>query len=110
MARVVNKTQKHLVCDHINHNTLDNQKINLRNVSHRQNMMNSRPRKNNALTGVTGVSIDKRPLVGYRYTARIMVKKKHIFLGYFITLSEAVLARAKAEEKYHGQYRYYKRI
>ena len=32
MARVVMKTPKHLQCDHIDHNVLNNQKYNLRNV------------------------------------------------------------------------------
>ena len=40
MHRIIMKTPKGLVVDHIDHNGLNNQKSNLRNCTHKQNMCN----------------------------------------------------------------------
>ena len=87
------------VVDHINHNKLDNRKINLRICNNKQNVRNSSSSKNNNL-GVLGVGV--RP--SGRYRARIMVNRKEIALGTYDTLEEAKKAREKGEKKYFGDY------
>ena len=86
--------------DHINGNTLDNRKQNLRIVTSQQNGMNSSIRKDNT-SGVTGVCWDKSRNMWF---ARIEYNKKCINLGYFIKFEDAVAARRKAEDKYFGEY------
>jgi hypothetical protein len=64
MAREIMSTPANLVCDHINHDTLDNQKSNLRNVSVKQNNENSVGRKTNK-TGIKGVVAFSRGFRGH---------------------------------------------
>lgn len=81
--------------DHVNHDGQDNRPENLRAVSHRENMCNQSPHKNNT-SGVTGVS----PYRG-KWQAHIVVNRKKISLGTFAVLKDAAEARARAEAA-HG--------
>ena len=81
--------------DHINHNTLDNRKCNLRIVTPSQNQMN---RKN-----VCGIWFDK---VRGKWCAQIKLNQKIIYLGRFSLRFDALKARKKAEIKYFGKYSY----
>ena len=80
--------------DHINKNTLDNRRCNLRICSNSANLRNGKLRHNNK-SGFTGV-FKKRDKFG----ARIRVKYKTIYLGYFDTFDEAVNCRKEAQTKY----------
>lgn len=90
------------VIDHINHDTLDNRKYNLRIATVSQNGMNQKLSTRNT-SGEKGVSWHKRDKC---WRAFITVNKKYIHLGSFNTKDEAILARRKAEEKYFGEYSY----
>ena len=89
------------IVDHINKNTLDNRKCNLRFATHSENQRNSKVDCRNEL-GVAGVRKHKQC---DRYQARITVNGKEKYLGLFKTLDEAIHARKKAEIKYFGEYR-----
>lgn len=84
-----------MVVDHLNHNTLDNRKSNLRICSQRENIQNMKLHKLNK-SGFTGVSKTN----SNKYFAVICVNYKLINLGLFKTLDEAVEARKNGEEKY----------
>lgn len=86
--------------DHINGNTLDNRRQNLRIVTVRQNVLNTSIRKDNT-SGVTGVCWDKRK---QKWLVRIYDNGKEINLGYFNDFENAVQVRKEAEEKYYGEY------
>jgi hypothetical protein len=88
--------------DHINHNTLDNRKENLRVCTNEENCRNKRTYKNNT-SGVKGVTWMKKNQV---WIARITYNKKRIHLGCFSTLEEAKKSRQEAEIKYFGEFRY----
>lgn len=83
--------------DHINRNTLDNRRINLRICSNSANIRNGRIRPNNT-SGYTGVRETKR--IDKPWSAQIRVKYKVIYLGLFATFQEAVKARKEAEIRY----------
>lgn len=82
--------------DHEDHDRTNNRLKNLRDVSSRENQLNTSISRNNT-SGVTGV----HQLPSGRYLARITVHKKQISLGTYDTIGEATLARKRAE-KLHG--------
>ena len=88
--------------DHINGNTLDNRKQNLRIVTSRQNSLNASIRKDNT-SGVTGVCWDKRR---NQWLVRVYDDGKEICLGYFADFDDAVAARKNGVEKFYGEYSY----
>lgn len=88
--------------DHINHDTLDNRRENLRACSQSQNMFNrSRLPKNNT-SGICGVKYSESRK---KWITRINAYGKGITIGYFLTCEEAVAARSEASKKYHGEFR-----
>lgn len=97
MHRIINKTPNNLEVDHIDGNRLNNQKINLRNVSHEKNMFNLGIAKNNK-SGYSGISWHKETK---KWRAYINLKGKQIYLGIYKTIEEAILNRQKAKQKYH---------
>lgn len=93
-----NETEKDV--DHINHNTVDNRKGNLRIVTRSQNLMNTRLRKNNT-SGIKGVYRSNN-----KWIATIQKNKKRKYLGIFDNFDDAVLTRQQAEKKYFGDFRF----
>lgn len=84
------------VIDHIDGNGLNNRIDNLRNVSHSENLRNSRISKANT-SGCTGVYWNKNL---NKWISIIRVDCKSLSLGYFEDWFEAVCARKSAENKY----------
>jgi len=85
-------------CDHINHDTLDNRKCNLRLCNKSQNACNSRKRKN-TISKFRGVCWDKSKR---KYTAQIRTLGRQINLGRFFSEEEAAAAYNKAAIEHHG--------
>ncbi|THE13085.1 hypothetical protein E1I69_09450 [Bacillus timonensis] len=82
---------------HINHNTLDNRKSELRLVTKEENQQNRRIGTNNK-SGVLGVHYENKSKM---WIAKIGVNRKKKYLGKFVKREDAVRARKEAEEKYH---------
>ena len=89
-----------LVVDHINGNTLDNRRTNLRAITAAQNAKNLAMNRNNK-SGVSGVSWHPEKNA---WAAAIWVGGKNIHLGTFKDIELARLARAEAEVKYFGEF------
>lgn len=77
--------------DHINHNTLDNRRSNLRAVSHKENTQNRVPHKNNA-SGFRGVSLHRASGL---WRAVVVADGKQHSLGYHRTPEEAAKVARK---------------
>ena len=88
-----------IIVDHINRNTLDNRKSNLRICTALENSRNTSVSKNNK-TGHLGISKTKEG----KFRARIMVNRKEIRLGNYEKINDAIKARKKAEKKYFGSF------
>ncbi|MCC7212521.1 MAG: HNH endonuclease [Candidatus Brocadia sp.] len=91
-----------LEVDHINRNTLDNRKSNLRIVTRSQNLKNRDKNKNNK-SGKKGVCLIEN---GRKCRVQIRVNGKKIHLGIFPIeqIEQAANAYRKAELQYFGEY------
>ena len=85
--------------DHINQNSLDNRRKNLRICSHAENIRNGKDRVNT--TGRRGVYLHHD---GKKFTSKITVNYKQIHLGLFKTKDAAAKAYNKATKKYFGEF------
>lgn len=100
MHRQIMNAPKDKEVDHINHDKLDNRKVNLRICTKSQNMSNMYPSKSNK-SGYRGVILNKKT---GKWEAFISVDKKKHHLGLYTKLEDAVKARQKAAVELHGDY------
>ena len=80
MHREILGEPKGKIIDHINHNGLDNRRVNLRVATRQQNAWNKRKQRGKCSLQYKGVTWLKR--VG-KWQARIVCNGKSIFIGYF---------------------------
>lgn len=85
--------------DHINRDTLDNRRSNLRVCSNGQNQMNKGVRKDSK-TGLKGVYLRSNG----RYRVCIRANDRRITVGHYATAEEAKTAYAKAARQYHREF------
>lgn len=86
--------------DHIDQNSLNNCRLNLRGATKSQNEHN-RTAQRNSLTGVKGVYFDKKR---GKYRARIQVEGRKFNLGYFDTLAEAANVVQRKRKELVGEF------
>ena len=83
--------------DHIDGNSLNNRKCNLRLVTRQENIINTRVRIDNKI-GIRGISYSKRDKL---YTVDFYYMKKRYYFPRWKTIEEAVYCRKFAEEYFH---------
>lgn len=99
LHREIMDAPKGVHVDHINGDSLDCRRENMRFVTHSQNAMNRRIRSDNK-TGVVGVSQTRSG----KYLACCSVDGRLKRIGLFPTLEEAKAAREAAEAQHYGEY------
>lgn len=92
--------------DHINHNTLDNRRENLRFVSNTENQYNQKISKKNT-SGYKGVSWSKNNKKWQAYIRKDKILKS---LGYFSVPEDAARAYNTAADELFRQYSYLNKI
>jgi len=100
---ILGVVDKGINVDHIDGDTLNNQKYNLRVCESHQNTTNMQGLKSNNTTGYRGVS---EYFYGSRkkWTAGVSKKGKRIRLGYFDSPEEAARAFDKAAREIYGEF------
>jgi hypothetical protein len=99
LHRLLTECPVGFVCDHRNHNGLDNRMSNLRVCTVAQN--NTNRRRTNGKFGVVGVTQQ-----GNAYISRCVLKGREYRLGRFQTIQEAVAARDEFVAKNNPEFGY----
>ncbi|MDQ0149211.1 HNH endonuclease [Eubacterium multiforme] len=89
---IMDMTDNSRLVDHINRNTLDNRKSNLRVATYQENSFNRSIRSDNK-SGYVGVDFKNN-----KWRAKIKYNGITIHLGYFVDKNEAILNRQLAEQ------------
>lgn len=100
MHRVITAAPAGMDVDHRNHDTLDNQRENLRVATRSLNSINQRIKTNNT-TGYKGVSLDRRRGT---YNAYITKDRARRFLGGYESAEEAAAAYDNAALELFGEF------
>jgi hypothetical protein len=101
LSRMLNRTlNTKEFTDHINGNSLDNRRCNLRLATLKQNTRNARKPKTNK-SGYKGVYYVKRR---NKWGAQIRVDGRSIYLGLFDNPETGYIAYCEAAKKYHGEF------
>jgi hypothetical protein len=97
MHRLIMNPEYGELVDHINHDTLDNKKKNLRIVTNAENMQNRLgSNRNNKSSNYRGVSWNKR---AQKWEAYTMLNTKRKYLGLFNNELDAARATSEARRK-----------
>jgi len=97
---IMNCTDANLVVDHINGNTFDNRRCNLRVITQAQNTINKASLANSSSKYI-GVYWNKQK---QKWHSKIQVDGQTIHLGYFDRESDGALARDYATKKYYKNF------
>jgi hypothetical protein len=99
---VVHRMGLNYEIDHIDRNTFNNQRGNLREATRRQNSINSGIRSNNT-SGYKGVCFHQKR---NKWRANTMMNNKQYFIGYYDTAKEAAKAYNETVERLYGEFAY----
>jgi HNH endonuclease len=103
MARIILEAPSNLEVDHINHDTLDNRRINLRLATRSQNCANrrksERSRFSKSSSRFVGVCKQKN-----RWQASVSVNGKHKYIGLFQDEEDAARAVDNAKTLMHREF------
>jgi hypothetical protein len=97
---IMGVTDRKIQVDHINHNTLDNRRCNLRLSTVAQNHMNKRKLSNNK-SGYIGVRFHHK-----KWEAQIMANGMYFYLGCYDTAELASQAYQDASTQLFGEFKY----
>ena len=102
MHRLIINAPDNKHVDHIDGNTLNNCKSNLRLCSVIENCRHRTKLSSHNTSGKTGVDFDKK---SNKWRSRITINKQEKIIGYYDCYADAILARMDAEDKYFKEFK-----
>lgn len=103
MSRFIMDAPDDMQVDHINHDTLDNRRENLRVITHQKNQMHRNGAFANSKTGIRGLSVHKCKPSGFMYVYRCHCQPCKV--AKYFEYSEAGLVEAKLFAGEHDKIR-----
>lgn len=100
LHRLITNAPSGKCVDHINKNTFDNRRLNLRICKQKENNKNTAIRCDNK-SGYIGVNWKKTL---NKWVATIACDGHHIYLGCYVNIEDAIKARLQAEKHYFKEY------
>lgn len=97
---IMRVTDKSVLVDHRDRNTLDNRKRNLRTANRSQNGWNSKIKRTNR-SGIKGIYWHA---ANRKWIAQISIERKHKYLGSFATREEAAAVYEQAASAAYGEF------
>ena len=97
LHRFIMNLSSKLLVDHINHNTLDNRRMNLRVVTDQENQQNRESCQKNNINKIRNVGFNNS---NGKYKVRLKIKGKEIYIVSYTTLAEAEKVAIKARQEY----------
>lgn len=97
LHRFIKNCPKGFVVDHINHNTLDNTRENLRVITATQNKQNRKGANKNSTTGIRGVSLDAN---SGKWKVQYKLNNKKVHVGLYDDLKEAEKAAIEVRKEH----------
>lgn len=100
LHRFLLNAAKGVQIDHINGDSLDNRKCNLRICNNQQNSMNTGLSKNNT-SGFKGVSLERKT---NKWWAKLMYNRKVVHIGFYHNKEDAAREYDKAAIEFFGEF------
>jgi hypothetical protein len=102
LHRFITGAKEDNIIDHINHNTLDNRKCNLRISEQNENLKHRNGKNQNNKSGYRNVFWDNNQCV---WKVTLCDNYKTIYIGTFNDVHEAGKAAEEARQKYYGEFK-----
>lgn len=101
MHKMVCPAPDGMIVDHINRNSLDNRKVNLRAATQRQNVWNRKFNRKRGKSRYNGIRWDKNR---EKWQVRLTINGRRESFGYYADEIEAAKAYDRVAKKYRGEY------
>ena len=99
LSRLIMDASHGMVVDHINHDTMDNRKNNLRVVEPAFNSQNRNGANKNNISGHRNIA-----LINGKWTVHLYIGGKNKVFGRFKDISEAIQVAEEMRSKYYGEF------
>ncbi|MHC4185837.1 MAG: HNH endonuclease [Planctomycetota bacterium] len=101
MHKLVCPAPAGMIVDHINRNSVDNRRVNLRAATQKQNVWNRKFARKRGRTRYNGIRWDKNK---EKWQVRLTIDGRRRSFGYYADEIEAAKAYDRAARKYRGEY------
>lgn len=107
LHRLIMNAPKGMVVDHINGDTLDNRRSNLRLCTHAQNISHRTKLNKNNTSGYAGVYWSKQT---NKWVVRVRCQYEYIRLGHFLSKKDAAWVYNQAASQLFGEFAYQNKV